>query len=161
MKYFNNPQTLEELKKQYKKLAMQYHPDRGGDTKTMQAVNAEYDELFKRLKDIHTSADGEKYTKQTNETPEQFRDIISKLVILEGIEIEIIGCWVWVMGNTYFHRETLKGLNFRYSKSKKAWYFHNDGYTKIGRKTFTLDEIRSLYGSERVTGTPQLKLTIA
>ena len=50
MKYFNNPHTLEELKKQYKALALKYHPDCGGDTAIMQAVNAEYDELFSRLK---------------------------------------------------------------------------------------------------------------
>lgn len=33
MKWFNNPETLEDLKKQYKKLAFQNHPDRGGKTK--------------------------------------------------------------------------------------------------------------------------------
>lgn len=32
MKWFNNPETLEDLKKQYKKLAFQNHPDRGGKT---------------------------------------------------------------------------------------------------------------------------------
>lgn len=30
MKWFNNPETLEDLKKQYKKLAFQNHPDRDG-----------------------------------------------------------------------------------------------------------------------------------
>ncbi|MCL2410881.1 MAG: J domain-containing protein [Treponema sp.] len=29
-KFFTNPQTLEELKQQYRALAMQHHPDRGG-----------------------------------------------------------------------------------------------------------------------------------
>ena len=36
MKWFNNPETLEDLKKQYKKLAFQNHPDRGGKTSDMQ-----------------------------------------------------------------------------------------------------------------------------
>lgn len=35
-KWFNNPKTLEELKKQYKKLAMAHHPDCGGTTEEMQ-----------------------------------------------------------------------------------------------------------------------------
>lgn len=35
MKWFNNPETLEDLKKQYKKLAFQNHPDRGGKTSDM------------------------------------------------------------------------------------------------------------------------------
>lgn len=32
MKWFNNPKTLEELKQQYKKLALKHHPDLGGNT---------------------------------------------------------------------------------------------------------------------------------
>lgn len=50
MKWFNNPETLEDLKKQYKKLAFQNHPDRGGKTSDMQEINAEYEVLFSRLK---------------------------------------------------------------------------------------------------------------
>lgn len=41
MKYFNNPKTLEELKKQYKKLVMENHPDKGGDLEKMKAINVE------------------------------------------------------------------------------------------------------------------------
>ena len=41
------PDTLEELDKQYKELAKQHHPDIGGDTKIMQAINAECEELEK------------------------------------------------------------------------------------------------------------------
>lgn len=42
MKYFKNCNSIEEVKTQYKKLALENHPDRGGDTATMQAINAEY-----------------------------------------------------------------------------------------------------------------------
>ena len=35
----------EELKRAYKKLAMQHHPDRGGDQKTFQEINEAYDTL--------------------------------------------------------------------------------------------------------------------
>ena len=30
-RYFSHPSTLEELKEQYRRLAFEYHPDRGGD----------------------------------------------------------------------------------------------------------------------------------
>lgn len=36
MKYFINVTTLDELKKQYRRLAMIHHPDVGGDVETMQ-----------------------------------------------------------------------------------------------------------------------------
>jgi DnaJ-class molecular chaperone len=42
MIYFKDCTTIEEVKAHYKKLAKQYHPDMGGDTATMQAINREY-----------------------------------------------------------------------------------------------------------------------
>ena len=50
MKWFNPvPKTLEELKRQYRTLAMKHHPDCGGNTADMQSINAEYDTLFEQL----------------------------------------------------------------------------------------------------------------
>lgn len=163
MKWFTNPQTLEELKKQYKKLVFKHHPDKGGRTEDMQEINAEYDKLFATLKNVHRSASGETYTakEETKETPEQFRNIIEKLIHLDGIEIEICGSWLWITGNTYPNRETLKKLRFKYSKNKNAWYYHEEGYTKHSKKSFTLEQIRDLWGSERVTPIQQDKLQTA
>ena len=45
-KYFVSCKTLDELKKEFRRLAMKHHPDVGGDTATMQAINAEFDRLF-------------------------------------------------------------------------------------------------------------------
>lgn len=50
MKYFTNCTTLEALKKEYRRLCMLHHPDRGGDTATMAAINEEYDAVFPALK---------------------------------------------------------------------------------------------------------------
>ena len=77
-KYFESPETLEDLKKQYRELAFKHHPDKGGSNEEMKAVNNEYDELFKVLKDIHRTKDGEMYTvnQAASETSEQFKDII-------------------------------------------------------------------------------------
>ena len=56
MAYFNNINTLEELRKQYRDLLKRHHPDNGGDVSDMQEINAEYDRLFKVLKDRPGSA---------------------------------------------------------------------------------------------------------
>lgn len=42
MKYFANISTLDDLKREYRRLVMIHHPDRGGDTATMQAINKWY-----------------------------------------------------------------------------------------------------------------------
>ena len=42
--YFKNPKTLEDLRKQYRDLLKQYHPDNpAGSTEACQEINAEYD----------------------------------------------------------------------------------------------------------------------
>lgn len=51
MKYFKNIHSLSELKKQFRTLAIDNHPDKGGDTAVMQEINAEFDVMFKILKD--------------------------------------------------------------------------------------------------------------
>lgn len=152
MKWFNNPETLEDLKKQYKRLAMEHHPDRGGSTEAIQQINAEYESLFARLKDIHKTAEGTTYTAKTasTETAAEFMDIIEKLIHMDGIVIEVCGSWLWVTGNTRDHKDELKALSFRWSSNKQAWYFHRDGYKKRSNKKMTLDDIRGFYGSERI-----------
>lgn len=152
MKWFNNPQTLEELKKQYKRLAMEHHPDRGGTTEDMQQINAEYERLFARLKDTHQTKDGEFYTSRTatTETADEFMDVIDRLIHMDGVVIEVCGSWLWLTGNTKAYKEEIKALSFRWSSNKSAWYFHRDGYKKRSRHSLTLDEIRGYYGSEIV-----------
>ena len=46
MPYIKNVQSYDDLKSQYRKLALVHHPDAGGDIKAMQAINSEYDQLF-------------------------------------------------------------------------------------------------------------------
>lgn len=51
--YFTGCKTLDELKREYRRLAMIHHPDVGGDTATMQAINAEFEAAFPRLRMEH------------------------------------------------------------------------------------------------------------
>lgn len=47
MKYFNSAiDSIDELKKVYRTLALANHPDRGGKTDVMQAINAEFDIMY-------------------------------------------------------------------------------------------------------------------
>lgn len=153
MKWFDPiPATLEELKEQYRRLALRNHPDLGSSTKAMQEINAEYEALFNRLKNTHRAASGETYTtkEETSEKASDFVDIINALINLDGLIIEVCGRWLWISGNTKPHRAKLKELHFRWSQNKSAWYYHTEAYRKRSSKNLTLDEIRTLYGSETV-----------
>ena len=159
MKYFANIKTLEELKKEYKRLALENHPDRGGDVEVMKAINAEYDIMFNKVKDIHVNAKGETYTKENTETPSEFKDIIDKLIRMEGLEIEIIGCFIWLSGNTKAHKDNIKALGFKWHSTKKMWYKAPEDYRKKSRKKYSIEEIRDMYGtSGTFTGKGALQL---
>lgn len=47
MKYFSGITDKKALKKRYRELALQHHPDRGGDVAVMQDINAEFREAMK------------------------------------------------------------------------------------------------------------------
>lgn len=138
-------QTLEELKKEYHRLCLKLHPDVGGSDEEMKILNAEYETLFERVKNIHVNKDGEKYEKETDETPEEFQWLIAELLKLDDMVIEIIGCFVWVSGNTKPHKERLKELKFKWHSKKKCWYRSPDNYHRWGGGEYSMDDIRNMY----------------
>lgn len=138
MKYLNdNIRTLEELKKAYHQLCLKLHPDVGGSNDEMKILNAEYEQLFERVKNIHVNKDGETYEKETQETPQEFQWLIAELLKLDGIEIEIIGCFVWITGDTKPHKERLKALGFRWH-SKNVVGINRQTATAAGERVNTL-----------------------
>lgn len=152
MTYIKNVKTLEELKKAYKKLALKLHPDCGGSDEEMAQLNNEYDDLFEKLKNTHKNKEGETYTKETNETVEQFKDIINYLFSLkmENVSVEIVGSFIWLTGNTKPYKDEIKKLEFRYSPKKYAWYKAPKDYKKRSHKNYDMDTIRGMYGSQKV-----------
>lgn len=167
MTYFRNVDTLEKLRKQYKELLKQHHPDNGGSTKITQEINAEYERLFKVLKDKHESTEPEhkeekkdSYSNMKYDYTEdaKLREVLQNIITLEGINIEIIGCWIWVDGNTFEHKERLKGLGFKWASEKKKWYFHTEAFRKKSHRKLSIDDIRDYYGSTEVQTIQQRKL---
>lgn len=158
MKYFNNINTLEELRKQYKELLKKFHPDNpNGSTESAQEINAEYDKLFQILKDKHDSkADSQGYKSSYEdmrynfEEDEKLREILSKIITFTGINIEIIGNWIWIDGDTYSYKDEVKAMGFKWAREKKKWYFHTEAFRKKSHKKLSIDDIRNYYGSTEV-----------
>lgn len=151
MKWFKNIKTKQELRKRYRELCKQYHPDVNSDTDgtEMKEINSEYDELIKFLPSEKTTEPPADNTHEStaDNAPDIYRVIIEKIISIPDIQIEIIGTWLWVSGKTYEYRDIFKGFGMRYSKAKKAWYYNggNSEYHRGYHKN--LDEIRNKYGS--------------
>lgn len=149
--FFDGCKTLNELKAEYRRLAMENHPDMGGDVETMQKINAEHDEAFKRLQDAWNV---ENPDKKSTETPEEFREVLAKLFKLPGIVIELCGCWLWISGETKKNASALKAAGCKWSANKKMWYWRHwyDGmYFGKGHTPFSMNAIRATYGSSVLT----------
>ena len=166
--YFAHCRTAEELKAEYKRLALQYHPDVTGDAATepiMQQINAQYDDAWPRLKDRHESTHeetaGQVYTasQSTAETPEEFRAVIIAVLQMQGVTLELCGRWLWITGNTRPYADTLKALGCRWSPKKVAWNWHTAQDFSFGRGHWTLDKIRNAYGSARIVENEQQVIT--
>lgn len=169
--YFSNVQTLDELRKQYRDLLKEYHPDNGGSEEETKAINVEYERLFKTLKDKHTwqqdnTADNKTDSKTSYdnmrysfEEDELLREMLQRVIHLPDITIEIIGNWLWISGNTYQYRKELKELGFKFAGQKKSWYWHSDTFRKRSHKKLSMDDIRNYYGSTEVETEKRKRIT--
>ena len=155
--YFNNPKTLEKLRKQYKNLLKKYHPDNvGGSEEATKDINSEYEALFKILKDKHNQT-AEDTTRQTYDNmkwdfaeDEALRDMLNKVIQLVGVNITIVGNWIWISGDTKPLKATFKELGFQWAHEKKMWYWHSDTFRKKSNKKLSFDTICNYYGSADV-----------
>ena len=158
-RYFDECRTEEELKQAYRKEARRLHPDNGGSDAEFQEMKNQFDQAFERLQNIHQAAGGgtwngtgTKYEngKTAKQAAAEFMAMIDQLLKYPDLQIEIIGRWIWVTGNTRGHADLLKTLGFRFSRNKAAWYFHAEPYRKRGKTSKSLDEIRHKYGSVKI-----------
>lgn len=155
-KYFDGIKTLAELKKAFRKYALKFHPDCGGDKKEFIAMNNEYVKIFDKIKNFEFSqkSDDDKQKAKpymdAQNVNDGFRDIINILVKMKNIEIEICGLYVWVSGDTKQYKDDLKNAGCRWASKKGRWYWRPAECPSMGRGTWSMDKIRSRYGSEFV-----------
>lgn len=151
MTYFKNCTTLDEVKKTYRELCKKNHPDLGGNLETMQAINSEY--AFACAKIARGENLSQEETENTILNAEKYREVLEKLIVVEGIVIELVGTWIWVTGSTYPVKDKLKAAGLYFASKKLAWYFRSEEnkVTNYGKK-MELQQIRTKYGSQKIGG---------
>lgn len=154
--YFTHLHTIEAVKAEYKRLAKIHHPDVGGNTATMQTINRQYTERVNHLKKYGErretiSPDDQPRTQRHTEAPEEFIRIINAVIGLDGIDLDLVGCWIWATGNTFMHRDVLKAAGFQWASKKRAWYWRPAEAACSSRGKKSLDQIKHKYGCERLS----------
>ena len=162
LNYFAEVKDVKELKKQYHKLVLKNHPDRGGDHNVMVKIVLEYEWALANLfdEDGNRKASGSTSTSYAAASDE-FRAILDKLMQFDGLELEICGDWIWIRGNTYQIKGQLKALGCWWANKKKAWYWRPADYVKVSKKEWDMEKIRDRFGSESVSSQGKAKVLIA
>ena len=155
MKWFKDINTLDELRKLYRKLVVKYHPDNSGSEELIKEINNEYELVFKRLKndfeckDTYSHATDKQKQTYDWQKDKQIRDMVMQLSKFKDIKVEIIGVWIWV-SNCYEYRKELKELGFHWASQKQMWYLHFDDFHKFNSKPASMSYIRERYGSMEI-----------
>ncbi|MEO7048972.1 MAG: hypothetical protein ABI091_26955 [Ferruginibacter sp.] len=157
MNYFKNCQSLDEVKKLFRQLAKQFHPDKGGDLATMQAINNEYTKACILIAKGYKKSDGTRYTDQEAEaeilSAEAYKNAVNAIINIEGITIELCGSYIWVtpLDDAKFWDlwPAMKEAGYFFAKVKRQFYFRTAEYaTKSNRNTLSKTEIRTKYVSQ-------------
>ena len=149
--YFSDCSTIEQIKKRYRELAQKFHPDHGGTNEEMTIINLQYEQQKGRKFTATNHETNKEYTQEFDPF-DGYRELIDALINIPNITIELCGSWLWITGDTKPVKDYLKELGFKFSGKKCAWYWKpgDKKYRKKSKKELNLDEIRNLYGSEKV-----------
>ena len=139
---------LDSLKKQYLKLAKKYHPDSGGTTVQFQKLQDEYEKLLQAT--LRGSKLNEEEKANEIVIDKEIRAIIDQLVNLENLNVELIGKWLWISGNTYPIKDVLKSAGLIFIKKQGVAYWVFKGVESTSRGKTDMEDIRKKYGSHKI-----------
>lgn len=157
----------DEIRAKYRKLAFEHHPDRGGDVRTMQAINAAYHDALKGLhRKQFKGSSKDYYTYYYSRDKEdaviaKLREVIA-LGMPDTVQIFLVGTWIWVMGTTKPFKDQLgkSGLGMTWNGKREAWQWHA-GTKRRGRYNpkASTRSIFCAYGAEQVKSESRTTIT--
>lgn len=143
--------SLDALKQEYRKLANKYHPDKGGTTAQFQELQNEYDKLRNKILSGSSLSEAEKENEIVID--EALRAAINAIITLEGINIELIGKWIWCSGLTFPVRSVFSAAGFKPIKKGGTFYWVYKGVESSSRGGTDMADIVKKYGSKPIKPT--------
>lgn len=158
-KWFEGAKTVSEVKKRYRELVMQYHPDRGGNEQSMKEIT---DQFPTALSKAEPDPEGTETESPEKEKDYEFitvsDDTLDKLATVceLNVEVELIGSFIWVWDYGPHEIFALTMMGFTWSKKYNGFFWADWDYIKktqgeIARapEDHTADKMRRKFGSER------------
>ena len=149
--YFSHCNSVEEIKSEYHRLAKLHHPDRGGNTATMQAINAEYTDALKSCHgQTSKGTDGQDHTYRYDEATERavMEALHNILCIKMDADVFLIGLWIWIQGDTKPVKESLKEIGCMWHSGRKCWYWRPQELKHWGHSKGDLSHLAYKYGAK-------------
>ena len=146
LKEFQGVEGINEAKKIYKTLAKKLHPDIGGSEEDFKILNEIYNNLIEH----------KIYFSNSSKFDIELEKIISLILHFENINIELVGSWIWVSGDTKEIKEKLKKIGFKWASKKKMWYYGEMKAKNPNPKS--MEEIKTKYGSETLKSNEKKKI---
>ena len=146
LKEFQDIEGINEAKKIYKTLAKKLHTDIGGSEEDFKILNEIYNNLIEH----------KIYFSNSSKFDIELETIISLILHFENINIELVGYWIWVSGDTKEIKEKLKEIGFKWASKKKMWYYGEMKAKNPNPKS--MEEIKTKYGSETLKSNEKKKI---
>jgi len=163
MNYFTACSTVEKIKATWRRLAKQYHPDLGGDTRVMQDVNNQYHEAL-QAKHKTTSYDKETKKERTYYYDKDIEQAVMNKILellgmrMDNVNVMLLGTWVWITGDTKPYKSKLgkEGAKCRWHKTKQAWYWRSQKNKCYRSSNAPLSQIAAMYGCKTFEAREQI-----
>lgn len=146
--FFAGIQGQDAIKKHFYKLVKQHHPDAGGCHETMVEINSQYQDAMRGIyREERDSESVEWWMEQEG----LLFDKVVEFLRIPGLEVELMGVWLWITGETKPNKEKIKELGGRWAKDKKAWYWRSPehSYRRKNKPSKDLDGLREQWGGRK------------
>jgi len=158
---FQECKNVNEIKKTYRQACFKFHPDHGGNNDLMRTLTEAYLYALSMCNgEINIDESGKEH--KYNYNKEQELALLNKLSELltykmAGVDILIVGKWLWIQGETKKYKEELKKCKCLWHSTRKLWYWREHQYkTSLSKKPF--DMLCAIYGSKKFSANEEFAL---
>ena len=148
--FFEDCETVEDIKKRYRKLLFEHHLNE----EALKILNKQYHVALCSCDGQTTvGTDNKEHTYHYNEAVEQsIMDTINELLKLkmEGVDILLIGTWLWILNNTKPYKDSLKKLGCKWHSKRGCWYWRSPSNKHYRPSGGSLSELAAKYGCTHV-----------